>query len=221
MTGPTREKSTPGLLRCVAEPCGYCVTRAGCAPPRPRGTHCLRRARDRLRGASYDEIRKNLINLASERNAALGGGTDYALAQTVSGTPHVGLSDLSVRHLLAANIALRRAEYAQVMNSSEVPTDYVNRKAQWGTSNDIRAFGIDAMSPDDLKNMFTSLTPAERARFNNSLGQAYAMGLIARPAPAPQAPAAVPTMTPGAMMPIPVPPPTRRPDRSRVLSSPW
>jgi LysM repeat protein len=184
---------------------------------------------------NYDEARKYLTQAAQTRASGFGHGTDAQLATSITATPNVSMNDLAVDDLINVNIAMRRAEYAQSKWAERFGgPDYAKYKSDWARQNDIRAFGLDLMTPEARTKLLSSLkkgTP-EYDRFNNSLRAAHDAGVIdmpAAPSPAPAAGAAsrsiAPTaagapssasVRPPAAVPVAVPAPAVRPSAAAV-----
>lgn len=132
----------------------------------------------------YENARKYLTMSAQQRAATMGHGTDEQLATSLKATPNVSMNDLSVDDLIKSQIAMRRAEYAQVQQASRKGgPGYTEEKSRWPATNDIRAFSLDLLTPEARAKLLGSLrkgTP-EYERFNNSLQAAYETGMIDRP----------------------------------------
>lgn len=144
----------------------------------------------------YAKADKYLTQAVQTRAQGFGAHTDQQLATTISGSPNVHVNDLAVDDVIKASIALRRAEHAQVMQSSKAGgPNYTGQKAQWPAQNDIRAFSLDLLTPDQRNKLVSSLTPAERRKFNSSLRTAYETGVMDRPSVPAAAPPPAPART--------------------------
>jgi hypothetical protein len=134
---------------------------------------------------NYAEADKYLTQALQTRAAGLGAHTDQQLATTISGNPNVHINDLAVDDVLKGLIAARRAEHAQTLESAKRggPVNYLTESSSWPARNDIRAFTLDLLPPDQRAKLLGSIkkgTP-EYERFNNSLRSAYDTGVMTRP----------------------------------------
>lgn len=133
----------------------------------------------------FDEATKYLTNIAGARAGSFGHGTDQALSTALTASPNTHISNLAAVDLTKATIALRRMEQAQTLQADAEnvsPGKYGTWAARWATNVDPRAFMIDVMTPDQMKNLNDKLkNPAERAKFNRTVKMAIDNGIITRP----------------------------------------
>jgi hypothetical protein len=131
---------------------------------------------------NYAELEKYLVNNASQRAQALGPHTNEGLATATTGSPNVHINDLAGVDLIKAQLAIRNMEHAQVLQAAKVGgPNYTAAKAAFSSQHDPRAYMINMMSPDEIKNLQTTLKGADRAKFNQSLKAAIDSGVIERP----------------------------------------
>jgi hypothetical protein len=131
---------------------------------------------------NYAVADKYLTQAMQTRAAGFGHGTDAQLATTLSGSPNVGVTDLALHDLIKGSIALRRAEQAQTLTASKAgPQQYTNAASAWPAFHDIRAYTVDMLTPDARNKLISSLSPAERNKFNRTLREAYESGVLQRP----------------------------------------
>lgn len=130
---------------------------------------------------NYAELEKYLVNNASQRAQNLGPHTNEGLATATTGSPNVHINDLAGVDLIKAQLALRKMEHAQTLHAAAGGgPNYTQNKALVASQFDPRAFMIDTMSPDEIRNLQTTLKGPERARFNRSLQAALDAGVIER-----------------------------------------
>lgn len=130
----------------------------------------------------YAEVEKYLTQGLQQRASSFGTHTDMQLATAASGSPNVHITDLAGIPLIKATIALRRMEQAQTLENAKLGgPNYTANTAAWSANQDPRAYMIDMMSPDQIKQLQSSLKGADRARFNNSLRAAIASGVVTPP----------------------------------------
>jgi hypothetical protein len=128
---------------------------------------------DAERLKKYAETDKYLTQGMQTRAAGLGTHSDQQLASAIRGSPNVGINDLAVDELTTAQIALRRAEHAQVLEAANKGgPNYADERSKWDAKNDIRAFAIDRMDPDARDKLISSLKKGspEWTKFNHSMG---------------------------------------------------
>ena len=130
----------------------------------------------------YADLQKYLTNAMQQRANNLGPHTNEGLSTMATGSPNVNINDMSVDELIKANIGLRRAEQAQILDSAKAgPVNYTTQKANIAGRQDISAFGIDMMSPGQISSLQKTLKGTARANFNKSLQSAISNGLITPP----------------------------------------
>lgn len=135
---------------------------------------------DKIQG--YAEVEKYLTQGLQQRAAGFGAHTDMQVATAASGSPNVHVTDLAGIPLIKATIALKRMETAQALiNSRGGGPGYLNNAAQWSSSQDPRAYMLDLMPPEQVKQLQTTLKGAERAKFNASLRDAIQSGVVTPP----------------------------------------
>lgn len=143
--------------------------------------------------SDYDKVKKYATQAIQTRAAGLGVHSDQGLTTTISGNPNVGINDLAFDDLIRMNAALRRAEYAQHQNSAERagPTGfgYPRNKSSWPAQNDVRAFMLPDLSPEQRAKLVGSMKKGspEWTRFNHSVHEGVKSGVIDLP-PAPAKP---------------------------------
>lgn len=131
---------------------------------------------------NYADLQKYLTNAMQQRAQNLGPHTNEGLSTMATGSPNVNINDMSVDELIKANIGLRRAEQAQILESAKAgPANYTGAKAQIAGNQDITAFGMDMMSPEQIAGLQKNLKGGARAKFNSSLHSAISNGLITPP----------------------------------------
>lgn len=136
--------------------------------------------RDKIK--NYAELEKYLVNNASQRAQNLGPHTNEGLATATTGSPNVHINDLAGKELIDAQIALRRMEHAVTMQASGAPPQkYTDEKARIAATQDPRAYRIDLMKPEEIRDLQKTLKGAERGRFNASLKSAIDSGAISPP----------------------------------------
>ncbi len=132
----------------------------------------------------YAKADKYLTQAVQQRAAGFGVHTDQGLATTISGSPNVSVNDLAVKDVIKASMALRRAEHIQTLTSAQAGgPKYNEASAQWPATHDIRALTLDKLDPEARTKLLGSLkkgTP-EYEKFNRTLGEAYATGVMTRP----------------------------------------
>lgn len=130
---------------------------------------------------NYGEFEKYTTQAIQNRAAGFGAHTDQQLAATVSGNPNVNMNDLTNAEVIDVLIALRRMEQAQALAASKGgAANYTKNAARIATELDPRAFAIDIMKPDQLRNL-SKLKGKDLEKFNRSLALAYESGVLKRP----------------------------------------
>ena len=131
---------------------------------------------------NYAELEKYLINNTQNRAQNLGPHTNEGLATAVTGSPNVHINDLAGIDLIKAQIALRKMEQTQTMQSVKAgPVGYTTVKPQISAQLDPRAFHIENMEPAEIQRLQKTLKGPERARFNASLRAGIESGVITPP----------------------------------------
>lgn len=131
---------------------------------------------------NYADLNKYLTQGMQQRAQNLGPHTNEGLSTAVSGSPNVNINDMSVDQLIKGQIALRKAEQSQILESAKAgPVGYTGAKAKFASSQDVSAYGIDMMTPEQIQNLQKNLKGADRAKFNASLRSAVSNGLITPP----------------------------------------
>lgn len=128
---------------------------------------------------NYAELEKYLTQAMQNRAQNLGPHTNEGLATAVTGSPNVHINDLAGVDLIKAAIGMRRMEHSQVLQAAkEGPANYTAAKAGFAAKQDPRAYVIDMMTPDQIKDLQKNLKGPERSRFNASLKAAIDSGAI-------------------------------------------
>ena len=139
--------------------------------------------------SNYSEVEKYLTQGLQGRAANFGAHTDMQLATTASGSPNVHITDLAGVPLIKATIAMRRMEQAQILENSKFGgPQYTDEAGKWAVRQDPRAYMLDMLPPEQVKQLQTTLKGPERARFNASLRAAIRSGVVTPPGTAPAAP---------------------------------
>lgn len=132
----------------------------------------------------YDKAKKYLVQAAQSRAGNFGSHTDQQLSTTLSANPSTRISNLAGVELTKAAIGLRNMEQAMALEAiREGVTDakFTKWAAQWANKQDPRAYMIEELDKEQLHRLVTSLKPADRVKFNNSMATAIRHGIIQDP----------------------------------------
>ena len=135
--------------------------------------------------ANYDEANKYLTQYASAKAGAHGGTTDSQLATALSGNASTHISNLAAQNVVKANIGLERMDQAQAQafqQTGQTPDQFSNFSAGWNRSMDPRAFIADQLTPQQLQSTVSSMSPANRTKFQSTYNQAVTNGWMNPPA---------------------------------------
>lgn len=136
---------------------------------------------DQSKVASYDEVHKYLTQIANQRAAQFGPGTNEKLAVAAAGSPNVDMSNLGASTVLRMNIALARAQAAMPANYHGAPEGYRDYASNYGRTVDPRAFMLDMLSAPERNKLLSSITsPSDKKAFLNGLQAAEAAGYYHR-----------------------------------------
>ena len=131
---------------------------------------------------NYAELEKYLVNNTMQRAQGLGLHTDAGRDQAVTGSPNVHINDLAGKELIDAQIALRRMEHAVTLQAAKAgPAKYTAEKGRIAAEQDPRAYRLDLMKPEEVKNLDATLKGRARDRFNASLKAGIDSGAIVLP----------------------------------------
>ncbi len=143
--------------------------------------------------SNYNMANKALTNYAAARAGAHGGTTDSQLATTLSSQASTHISNLAATQVAQANIGLERMDQAQASAfaaTGQSPDQFSNFSARWNASQDPRAYVADQLPPQKVVALVNSMSPTDRAKFENTYTTGIRNGWITPPAWAQSAPPA-------------------------------
>ncbi|UIY28690.1 hypothetical protein LZK73_18340 [Neorhizobium galegae] len=129
----------------------------------------------------FDEVRKYLVQYA---RGAGDTGTNDKLAAAFAGNPSLGISNAASVDVVKTAISLRRLQNAQTRAfeaTGESPAEYGKWSAEFNSTQDPVAYGLDMMDGAQRQKYFKGLDQAGKAKFLNSLKTATKLGIIAPP----------------------------------------
>lgn len=122
---------------------------------------------DVLQTAQMDELKKYMVQMANSRASQFGEGTNEKLAVAATGSPNPDMSNLANRDVTRMNIALTRAQQAEVAAfdaSGQPPENYSTWAANWARTVDPRAFMLDMLPAADRAKMLSTITTPSAKR---------------------------------------------------------
>ncbi len=121
----------------------------------------------------YDIAKKYLTDFVNQTGNS---GTNDKLAAAFAGNPSVHISNAAAVDVAKSALALRRMKQAELISfeKSGLPEeDYQKYSVRFNNEQDPRAYGIDQMSPDNLKKLITGMSKDELATFKRSVEIAH------------------------------------------------
>lgn len=134
--------------------------------------------------ADYDTLRKylNQYSLAVARDM---GATEGQLLATGGASPGTHISQMANQQVLQMNLALERMQRARVQeframveSGEATEADWLDYSSEWADGRDVRAYAADMMTLAELKKMRSSMTTAEKKKFDATLDAAANVGVI-------------------------------------------
>lgn len=139
---------------------------------------------DVLKTASTDELKKYMVQIATQQAASVGPHTNEGLATFSSGNANPDISNLANRDVTRMNIALARYQQAKMAafdQSGMQPQDYAKFTSTFNRTVDPRAFMLDMLSPAERTKALSHITTAsEKAAMVKGLNTAEAAGLFSK-----------------------------------------